>query len=72
MGLVGCYDMHLYCDHPDHPKFSQMPHGHATGYTEADAIRAARRRGWIINKRGDGAVNGSGRCVCPKCKRGSR
>lgn len=71
MGLVGCYDLHLYCDDPDHghhhPSGWAYPH-ELTGRTEAACIRQARALGWVVNKKREGR-EGNGHCLCPFHKR---
>lgn len=71
MGLVGCYSLDLYCDGPlrsSHPDTDlSMPH-QFTGRTEAECIRAARAKGWQINRRATSAINDTGRAVCRSCR----
>ena len=74
MGLVGCYTIDLYCDHPHHEpnaysygdKVHDWPRRY-TGQTESECIRKARLEGWSVNtarKGGDPAL-GRYRCLCP-------
>ena len=62
--VVGCYSVHLYCQHPEHG-FSQGRHvepGEFTGDSETDCLTAARIYGWWVgraNGRGERAV------LCP-------
>jgi len=68
MGIVACYDMHLYCDHADclwgdrRFKPSQF-----AGYDRNSTLRRARKAGWLIAMDGKSIENGlgSGRCLCP-------
>ncbi len=71
MGLIGCYDLMLYCDDPEHIgrwDYGKTPWEY-NGRDEADCIRQARKVGWLINKkrssREPGSVGG-GYCLCPE------
>lgn len=69
MGIVACYDMHLYCDHPECRadwNYGQTP-GQFTGYDRASTIRRARKSGWLVNFDGEPLDNGfgAGKCLCP-------
>jgi hypothetical protein len=64
MGLVGCYDLHVYCDDPQSGHKCTAYPGEYTGRTEAEAKRAARAAGWLLTN-GEG-FEGSGRAICPK------
>ena len=64
MGLVGCYNIHLYCDHPDHIIKYGEPEEY-NGNTENHCIKQARSWGWIVNKRKEGDEPGLYYCVCP-------
>lgn len=64
--IVGCYDMHLYCDFPD----DAWEHRHrepATfqGRTFSGAQREAKRKGWHFNRDGE-------RVICPSCIKAGR
>ena len=63
MGVVGCYSIDVYCDHPDHPLYP----GPAvyTGETEGECLRQMRQDGWKIDKKGEGK-NGQYRTLCRK------
>jgi hypothetical protein len=70
MGMVGGYELHLYCDvcaddSRDGATSGCVPYA---GETEADCFRQARLDGWIINRRGSTREGGCGigHCVCPK------
>ena len=59
--IVGCYDLHLYCDANGCPltKELKMPRQY-TGPTLGYCLRDARKDGWRVNVRKDKAI-------CPKC-----
>jgi hypothetical protein len=59
--MVGCYDLHLYCDgvncsNGDMGYRAEFEYTHEHGST---ARRTARVRGWKLLR--------SGHCLCPKC-----
>lgn len=59
MGIIGCYDLHLYCDHADHDAYKhRFNPGQYTGDTRAEAVRAARESGWSVDSKAN-------RCLCP-------
>lgn len=65
--IVGCYDLHLYCDGVGctNGKFGQRAEFEYTHEHGSSARRAARERGWSLKR--------SGHCLCPKCDlRGAR
>lgn len=70
MGLVGCYSMQLFCDHPEcmdrwnygAPAWENDP----WVQTEGQSIRDARKDGWLITKKREGDGYGIGYCLCPK------
>jgi hypothetical protein len=73
MGIVGGYELHLYCDvcprgkgNGWRPKFDQF-----FGESLQGCLRQARREGWVIRPMAASAEgqNGLGRCVCPKHRR---
>lgn len=47
--IVGCYTVHLYCDHPDAAQYkcTEWP-GEFTGQTERECLAEARKAGWKI------------------------
>jgi len=67
--IVGCYSLDLYCDNFDIAKnqaedryghrYNDFPH-QFTGFSRAECVRNARRRGWIVNISGNKAY-------CPDC-----
>jgi hypothetical protein len=59
--IVGCYDLHLYCDGIgcENGPFSERAQLEGTHEFGASARRAARKRGWRLLR--------SGHCLCPKC-----
>jgi hypothetical protein len=65
--IVGCYDMHLYCDGEGCKTWSkyveafldQVAEGEYSGRTAADCIRQAKKHGWRFNMRGQ--------CKCKRC-----
>lgn len=68
MGIVACYDMHLYCDHPDcRRKFDYGNPIQFMGYDRNSTLRKARKAGWLIAMNGESIENGNGagRCFCP-------
>lgn len=69
MGIVGCYSMDLYCDHPEHCKYSgdvwPFPSVYS-GRSESECLRNAKKDGWKIDKKKDGERGmGSWFCLCP-------
>jgi hypothetical protein len=67
--IVGCYSLDLYCDnYIIDPTVVEDKWGHRyddfpdqfTGFSRAECVRNARRRGWIVNICGKKAY-------CPKC-----
>ena len=64
MGLIGCYNIHLYCDHEDTVHDFNEP-DQFNGATENDCISQARKEGWLINKNKDGKHGGRYYCLCP-------
>jgi len=58
MGIVGCYSVHLYCDHPDAAKHvcPDFP-AEFTGKSERNCLAEARKHGWKIS---------STTVLCPK------
>lgn len=68
MGVVGCYSMDLYCDHPTHPYYSYDPPS-ITGETESECLRKAKKYGWRIDKNGESREGGNGyyHAICPDC-----
>lgn len=64
MGIVACYDAHLYCDcDNDAHAFNEFPHEFA-GDTKQAAFAEAKGRGWKIMCR-----KGWTYAICPKCSR---
>lgn len=63
--IVGCYCLHLYCDHKDHAVNATSanrnePAEYGTGMEHgSQARRAARRDGWVLHK--------DGTTTCPEC-----
>lgn len=75
MGIVGCYSIHLYCDHPSHVWWECRHNGDEYGgKDEATCLREARRAGWKIVKRKGytSGRNGAGESHCPVCVKRSR
>lgn len=68
MPIVGCYDLHLYCDNPkcEHGEYGDRSQAEFTGDDTGAAARSrARRAGWWLGRGGAGAVV----CACPPCAR---
>lgn len=70
MSTVECYDLHIYCDHPDCDEGTQMqPWGPAfgqfTGHDQAQAYASARLAGWVINIKREGELHGGAYARCP-------
>ena len=64
--IVGCYDLHLYCDFPDGEwKHRAKEPGQFTGRTFSAAKRDAVRHGWHFHSDGK-------RVICPTCARNGR
>ena len=64
--IIGGYSLDLYCD-TDNPKHNEQRNfGNdkisVGGNTQADAVRVARRAGWIINWK-------TGEARCPICRK---
>lgn len=57
--IVGCYVLHLYCTKATHEYAGRCRH-EFTGKNETDALKEARKAGWIVNKRNRSVT-------CPKC-----
>lgn len=68
MGEIGCYSLHLYCDHPEHQyRGHREPVAEFTGSTRGRCVREARREGWVINRKSEQKNReGSGYCLCPE------
>ncbi len=69
MGIVACYDMHLYCDHPDCIKSRwDGADNYITAFDRKSAFREARRLGWTINEKSKETLStlGRGKALCPK------
>lgn len=66
MGIVGCYDLNLYCDHPDQGEWTctSWP-GQFTGRNLSAARRAARAAGWSMRMSSHVDEFGSGEVRCP-------
>jgi hypothetical protein len=65
MPVVGCYDLHLYCDDEvahDAPGVYHTHFAEFVGKNEREARRRARGAGWVFKR--DGAV------LCPYCSTG--
>jgi hypothetical protein len=73
--VVGCYDLHLYCQHPTHESDASREFWHNqtnpacrfnpgefTGRSEAHVLRTARRNGWWISTRNE---DGERAVLCP-------
>lgn len=60
--IVGCYDLALYCDDPGEHGYDKHMR-EFTGRTEAEGIRAARKAGWMVRKRG--GRKSEDRVLCP-------
>ena len=68
MGIVACYDMHLYCDHADcRNSYDYGIPKQFQGYDRNSTFRKARKAGWLINMNADAIenANGGGKCLCP-------
>lgn len=48
MAIIGCYVLHLYCDHPKHVRGSNNEPHEYTGQTEGVAKKEARKDGWLF------------------------
>jgi predicted nucleic acid-binding OB-fold protein len=49
MGYVGGYDLHLYCDGPEHYEDYQVGGVvELTGESHAECVRVAKSLGWVI------------------------
>lgn len=70
MGIVGCYDLALYCDHPDAEKWvcTSWP-GEFQGRNFSEARREAKRAGWTIRRSDHVDELGSGEVRCPLHKK---
>lgn len=61
VGIVGCYDLHLYCSFVNEAhEYGEFPHHYANEYGYRCRAQA-RRHGWRLFK--------DGRAMCPKCTR---
>ena len=65
--IVGCYSVHLYCDHPDAAMYvcTAWP-GDFTGRTEKECLKEARTKGWYVRK-GSGPVATVARAEKVRC-----
>lgn len=59
--IVGCYVLHLYCDHKLHVKKYYNEEAEYTGPTKGVAEKGARVDGWKFTK--------DGKVFCETCKR---
>lgn len=76
MGIIGGYDLHLYCDNPDCPDKHDMP-AQLMERDKAETFRSARKMGWKFPRwlaaSGSGSKwrmndDGTMPCYCPKCR----
>jgi hypothetical protein len=75
LGIVGCYDLNLYCDGPQEecPRSWNNRPGQFSGANFREAMAEARRAGWVTQHREAMPREGwYGRfTLCPTCaKRG--
>jgi hypothetical protein len=47
--IVGCYTMHLYCDHAGHVSHRGGYHDEYTGQTAGACRKEARQEGWLFD-----------------------
>lgn len=72
MGEVGCYDLVLYCDHPECiddysvNRPNTLPFAEFNGFDRGDCVKEARNIGWLITRKRSGLAPGIGFCLCPK------
>lgn len=63
--IVGCYDMHLYCDHGGDPYGGACEHTEGpaefTGKNQRECLSKARKRGWTYTL--------DGKAYCPEHKK---
>ena len=60
--IVGGYALHLYCDHPKHPRnyrFLDAEYGSESG---SYCRQKARKDGWLLNLKENTAI-------CPECRK---
>jgi hypothetical protein len=67
MGIVGCFDLHIFCDGPDH-SYEFNGFAQFVGDSIADTLRDARKSGWWVDRtlRPDDYIRGTGKALCPK------
>lgn len=69
--IAGSYYLHIYCDREDDCAGKEYAHASAANLqvenfqSRPEAIKYARRRGWLVNWR-------AGKALCPSCKKGSK
>lgn len=67
VGIIGGYEMHVYCDDPGHDSRRDGARPlELAGINRRDCLRQLARRGWTL-KRNAHSDMGAGWCVCPSC-----
>lgn len=66
MGVIGAYDLLVYCDGP-HEVWNK-PKIEVSGRNYTACIRKVRNAGWKIVKDGSVTEFGQGKAYCPNCR----